>query len=191
MNNNRNEAGKEFDPSEKEIAEIIGGMSEDKKNYLMFVLRQIELGTDFAKWFKASMTMDGKEWIVFNKKVNAAIAILRMIKIIRDHPNYAVSDQGKVYRITRDGYKELKPIIFGKKYLGVRLDGKDELIHKLVMDAFSPAKDDGRDCISHIDKDLTNNNLNNLIRVNKSELNYMAPILPSIRIKKMRDFIEK
>lgn len=73
MNNNRNEACKEFDPNEKQIAEIIGGMSEDKKNYLMFVLRQIELGTDFAKWFKASMTMNPKEWFVFNKKVNAAI----------------------------------------------------------------------------------------------------------------------
>ena len=74
MNNNKNEAGKEFVPSEKEIAEIIEGMSEDKKNYLMFVLRQIELGTDFSKWFKASLTMDAKEWIVFNKKVNAAFA---------------------------------------------------------------------------------------------------------------------
>lgn len=74
MNNNRNEAGKEFVPSEKEIAEIIGGMNEDKKNYLMFVLRQIELETDFAKWFKASMTMNPKEWVVFNKKVNAAFA---------------------------------------------------------------------------------------------------------------------
>lgn len=72
MNNNRNEACKEFVPSEKEIAEIIGGMSEDKKNYLMFVLRQIELGTDFSKWFKASLTMNPNEWIVFNKKVNAA-----------------------------------------------------------------------------------------------------------------------
>lgn len=74
MNNNRDEACKEFVPSEKEIAEIIGGMSEDKKNYLMFVLRQIELGTDFAKWFKASTTMTPKEWVVFNKKVNAAFA---------------------------------------------------------------------------------------------------------------------
>lgn len=74
MNNNRNEAGKEFVPSEKEIAEIIGGMNEDKKSYLMFVLRQIELGTDFSKWFKASLTMNGNEWIVFNKKVNAAFA---------------------------------------------------------------------------------------------------------------------
>ena len=74
MNNNKNEVCKEFVPSEKEIAEIIGGMSEDKKNYLMFVLRQIELGTDFAKWFKASKTMNPKEWAVFNKKVNAAIA---------------------------------------------------------------------------------------------------------------------
>lgn len=73
MNNNRNEAGKEFDPSEKEIAEIIGGMNDDKKNYLMFVLRQIELGTDFSKWFKASLAMNFKEWFVFNKKVNAAI----------------------------------------------------------------------------------------------------------------------
>lgn len=72
MNNNRDEACKEFVPSEKEIAEIIGGMNEDKKNYLMFVLRQIELGTDFSKWFKASLTMNPNEWIVFNKKVNAA-----------------------------------------------------------------------------------------------------------------------
>lgn len=74
MNNNRNEAGKEFDPNEKQIAEIIGGMNEDKKSYLMFVLRQIELGTDFSKWFKASMAMNPKEWVVFNKKVNAAFA---------------------------------------------------------------------------------------------------------------------
>lgn len=74
MNNNKNEAFKEFDPNEKQIAEIIDEMSEDKKNYLMFVLRQIELGTDFAKWFKASMAMDAKEWIVFNKKLNAAFA---------------------------------------------------------------------------------------------------------------------
>ena len=113
-----------------------------------------------------------------------------MIKIIRDHPNYAVSDQGNVYRITKDGYKELKPILFRKKYLGVRIDGKDEFVHKLVMDAFSPAKDNGRDCISHIDKDLTNNKLSNLIRVNRSELKYMAPKLASVRIKKMRDCVE-
>ena len=74
MNNNKNEACKEFVPSEKEIAEIIEAMSEDKKNYLNFILRQIEFNTDFAKWFKASLSMNPKEWIVFNKKVNAAIA---------------------------------------------------------------------------------------------------------------------
>lgn len=74
MNNNKNEACKEFDPSEKEITEIIDGMNEDKKNYLMFVLRQIEFNTDFAKWFKASRMMSPKEFIVFDKKVNAAFA---------------------------------------------------------------------------------------------------------------------
>lgn len=40
---------------------VIESMSEDKKNYLNFILRQIELGTDFAKWFKASLTMDRRE----------------------------------------------------------------------------------------------------------------------------------
>lgn len=74
MNNNRNEVFKEFDPNEKQMAEIIGEMNEDKKNYLMFILRQIELGTDFAKWFKASLTMNPNEWTVFNKKVNVAFA---------------------------------------------------------------------------------------------------------------------
>jgi hypothetical protein len=73
MNNNKNEACKEFDPNEKQIADIIGGMSEDKKNYLNFILRQIELGTDFAKWFKASMTMDRREKDAFDRRVRDAI----------------------------------------------------------------------------------------------------------------------
>lgn len=114
-----------------------------------------------------------------------------MIKIIREHPNYAVSDQGIVYRITKNGYKELKPILFAKKYLGVRIDGKDELIHKLVMDAFSPAKDDGRDCISHIDKDLTNNKLSNLIRVTRSDSQYTRDWLASYRISNLRRRVDQ
>ena len=73
MNNNKNEACKEFDPSEKEIADIIGGMSEDKKNYLNFILRQIEFNTDFAKWFKASLTMDHREKDAFDRRVRDAI----------------------------------------------------------------------------------------------------------------------
>ena len=73
MNNNKNEACKEFVPSEKEIAEIIEGMSEDKKNYLNFILRQIEFNTDFAKWFKASLTMDHKEKDAFDRRVRDAI----------------------------------------------------------------------------------------------------------------------
>ena len=73
MNNNKNEACKEFVPSEKEIAEIIEGMSEDKKNYLNFILRQIEFNTDFAKWFKASLTMDHREKDALDRRVRDAI----------------------------------------------------------------------------------------------------------------------
>jgi len=71
--NNRNEASKEFAPNEKEITEIIEGMSEDKKNYLNFILRQIEFNTDFAKWFKASLTMDQREKNAFDRRVRDAI----------------------------------------------------------------------------------------------------------------------
>ena len=53
---------------------VLESMSEDKKNYLNFILRQIEFNTDFAKWFRASLTMDHREKDAFDKKVNAAIA---------------------------------------------------------------------------------------------------------------------
>lgn len=52
---------------------VLEGMSEDKKNYLNFILRQINLDTDFAKWFKASLTMDHKEKDAFDRKVRDAI----------------------------------------------------------------------------------------------------------------------
>lgn len=52
---------------------VIESMSEDKKNYLNFILRQIELGTDFAKWFKASLTMDRREKDAFDRRVRDAI----------------------------------------------------------------------------------------------------------------------
>ena len=52
---------------------VIESMTEDKKNYLAFILRQIEFNTDFAKWFKASLTMDKREKDAFNQKVREAI----------------------------------------------------------------------------------------------------------------------
>jgi len=52
---------------------VLEGMSEDKKNYLNFILRQIEFNTDFAKWFKASLTMDHREKDAFDRRVRDAI----------------------------------------------------------------------------------------------------------------------
>lgn len=53
--------------------EVIKGYDEDQKNYLNFFLRQIELDTDFAKWFKGFRRMNGLQKSVFNKKVSEAI----------------------------------------------------------------------------------------------------------------------
>lgn len=78
MTNNNDQGNKDarssFNPDDKEIAEIIGTMTEDQKSYFKFVLRQIELDTDFAKWFKAGRVMNWKQRFVFDKKVNAAIS---------------------------------------------------------------------------------------------------------------------
>ena len=52
---------------------VLESMSEDKKNYLNFILRQIEFNTDFAKWFRASLTMDQREKDAFDRRVRDAI----------------------------------------------------------------------------------------------------------------------
>ena len=52
---------------------VIESMTEDKKNYLAFILRQIEFNTDFAKWFKASLSMDKREKDAFDRRVREAI----------------------------------------------------------------------------------------------------------------------
>ena len=57
----------------KDTAKVLEAMTEDKKNYLKFILRQIEFNTDFAKWFKASLTMDHKEKDAFDRRVRDAI----------------------------------------------------------------------------------------------------------------------
>lgn len=85
-----------------------------------------------------------------------------MIKIIYDHPNYAVSDQGIVYRITKDGYKELKPD-YSKGYAIVKLDRKNCYVQRLVAENFVQRYHDDQTAIAHVDNDVRNNKSNNLV----------------------------
>lgn len=87
--------------------------------------------------------------------------------------HYAVSDQGKVRRITdglRRGVKagfELKPNLTGKGYLFVRLYDRDTkrtrstLLHNIVTAAFLGPKPQGMQ-VNHIDGNKLNPSLSNL-----------------------------
>lgn len=91
-----------------------------------------------------------------------------MIKIITGHPNYAVSDKGKIYRITKDGYRELKED-HSHKYPTVKLDNKNYYVQKIVGKTFVPRYHEDQTVIVHADKDLENNSASNLVWVSPSE----------------------
>lgn len=79
---------------------------------------------------------------------------------IRDHPNYEVSNVGRVRN--KKTNRLLKPVINREGgYYRVSLNGIRYYIHRLVADAFFDG--DHRDMdVNHIDGDRLNNNLSNL-----------------------------
>lgn len=79
---------------------------------------------------------------------------------IRDHPNYEVSNVGRVRN--KKTNRLLKPVLNREGgYYRVSLNGRRYYIHRLVADAFFDG--DHRDMdVNHIDGDRLNNNLSNL-----------------------------
>ena len=79
---------------------------------------------------------------------------------IRDHPNYEVSNVGRVRN--KKTNRLLKPVLNREGgYYRVSLNGIRYYIHRLVADAFFDG--DHRDMdVNHIDGDRLNNNLSNL-----------------------------
>ena len=90
---------------------------------------------------------------------------------------YQINEYAEVFRIMKDGSKhKMTPSLMGKRkqYLAVCLckDGKQSTlnIHKLVWEAFNGPVPEGCQ-IHHRDKNKLNNNLSNLICLNKKEHN--------------------
>lgn len=90
------------------------------------------------------------------------------LKVIANHSNYFISNKGAVYRKWGEELKQLHPYpCYG--HARVDLDGEQSYVSKLVMDAFNPNPNPNLK-IFHIDSDMFNNELENLVWVTPSEL---------------------
>lgn len=93
-------------------------------------------------------------------------------KIIENYPDYMVSNMGRVKSCKNGIENILKPRIHSNGYLRVNLSmnnkSKDFYIHRLVCSAFIP-NTDNKPCIDHINTNRTDNRVENLKWVTRSE----------------------
>lgn len=107
-----------------------------------------------------------------------------MMGVVRNHPNYSVSDEGVVYRKERSGYFKLKPD-YSNGYARVDLDGKKEYIGRLVLETFDPPIDISYR-VFYIDGDKTNNCLSNLIWLSPSDVQLYSTYTLEYRLESLR-----
>ena len=89
-----------------------------------------------------------------------------------EHPNlegYYITTDGKVFsdwstnpnRIRTDKLKQLKTYSQNNGYQRLVICGTNYLLHRLVLETYRPSNDPSL-VVNHIDRDRTNNHLNNL-----------------------------
>jgi len=100
-------------------------------------------------------------------------------RIIKGHPNYEVSDCGRIRSksrllVNRNGIRRfwktrvLSPSLGGSNYFCIVLDGRGLWVHKLVAEALV-SNPDNKQCVNHIDEDKNNNMSGNLEWVTHQE----------------------
>jgi len=89
---------------------------------------------------------------------------------------YQISSCGKVRRITKKGYRELKPYK-KRQWLAIKVDFqgkyKEYILHKLMAKIFLPEPKHGQ-VVYHINGILTDNHECNLAYIDRSELGKMS-----------------
>lgn len=93
-----------------------------------------------------------------------------MVLEIPNHPNYYISDSGKVYKALSNGrgLKELQANM-SNGHARVSIDGENYYLARLVLETFDPPYDRGLKTF-HIDGDYSNNDLMNLVWLTPSEV---------------------
>jgi len=81
-------------------------------------------------------------------------------------PDYRISTLGNIkYKTSRFVDIQKDP----EGYLRCTINGRRERIHRLVLEAFKPEREPGKNYVNHIDGNKANNNINNLEWVNAKE----------------------
>ena len=92
-----------------------------------------------------------------------------MIKQIKHHPEYAVSDSGKVFKIAEDGLRELKKDI-SNGYARVQLNRQNYYVADLVAEYFLRPPENPNYKLFYVDGDRTNCLPENLRYLSKSDI---------------------
>ena len=92
-----------------------------------------------------------------------------MIKQIKEHPDYAVSNRGNVYRITENGLSELKKDI-SNGYARVQLNRQNRYVADLVAEYFMQPPENPNYKLFYVDGDRTNCSPSNLKWLSESDI---------------------
>lgn len=164
--------------SVEEMAEYISSTSRQN---ISQVIKKLKLKGDIAtieriEQVKSNLKGPPSEWAVAkaereqrsNDKERSAVFLKKTEEyqnsvIIEDFPEYRITETGKVWSIksndwlaggSRNGYNSVSLMRDGKVYY--------KYVHKLVAETFI-ANPHNKKCASHIDRDKSNNHVNNIV----------------------------
>lgn len=92
-----------------------------------------------------------------------------MIKQIKHHPEYAVSDSGNVFKIAEDGLRELKKDI-SNGYARVQLNRRNYYVADLVAEYFLQPRPNPNYKLFYVDGNRSNCAKRNLRWMSKSDI---------------------
>ena len=95
--------------------------------------------------------------------------MVKFIDWIEPSDKYLVSEEGIVYRHYEEYDKPLSRQPRGNGYVGVRLNGKSYMVHRIVAQAFLDLDPSSNLQVNHINGDKSDNRVSNLELVTPSE----------------------